>query len=133
MKIKVSEASTRALDWLAAKAEGVSVVMNHPGWAYIPKGKRGYYKWSPATNWKQAGPIIERERINVATHMLSEYTESKVEIYRQDGWTASTTTSAYWITPKRAYGPTPLIAGMRCYVSSKLGDEVEVPDELGGV
>jgi hypothetical protein len=29
-----------------------------------------------------------------------------------------------------AFGPTPLIAAMRCYVISKLGDEVEVPDEL---
>ena len=27
-------------------------------------------------------------------------------------------------------GPTPLVAAMRCYVASKLGDEVEVPDEL---
>ena len=29
-------------------------------------------------------------------------------------------------------GPTPLIAAMRCYVASKLGDEVEVPVELQG-
>jgi hypothetical protein len=28
------------------------------------------------------------------------------------------------------FGPTPLIAAMRCYVASKLGDEVEVPNEL---
>lgn len=27
-------------------------------------------------------------------------------------------------------GPTTLIAAMRCYVASKLGDEVEVPEEL---
>ena len=27
-------------------------------------------------------------------------------------------------------GPTPLIAAMRCFCCSKLGDEVEVPDEL---
>jgi hypothetical protein len=27
-------------------------------------------------------------------------------------------------------GPTPLIAAMRCYVASKLGDEVELPEEL---
>ena len=27
-------------------------------------------------------------------------------------------------------GPTPLIAAMRCYVASKLGDEVDVPEEL---
>lgn len=38
-----------------------------------------------------------------------------------------------WPTPHvffRSYGPTLLIAAMRCYVASKLGDEVEVPDEL---
>lgn len=27
-------------------------------------------------------------------------------------------------------GPTPLIAAMRCYVASRLGDEVEIPEEL---
>jgi hypothetical protein len=32
--------------------------------------------------------------------------------------------------PCSAYGPTPLIAAMRCYVASKLGDEVDVPEEL---
>jgi hypothetical protein len=32
-----------------------------------------------------------------------------------------------------AQGPTPLIAAMRCYVASQLGDEVEVPEELKGV
>ena len=29
-------------------------------------------------------------------------------------------------------GPTPLIAAMRCYVTSKLGNEVEVQKELKG-
>ena len=27
-------------------------------------------------------------------------------------------------------GPTPLIAAMRCFVASRLGDEVDVPEEL---
>jgi len=27
-------------------------------------------------------------------------------------------------------GPTPLIAAMRCYVLSKLGEEIEIPEEL---
>jgi hypothetical protein len=26
--------------------------------------------------------------------------------------------------------PTPLIAAMRCYVASKLGDDIEIPEEL---
>jgi hypothetical protein len=28
------------------------------------------------------------------------------------------------------YGPTPLIAAMRCYVASKMGDEIELPEEV---
>jgi hypothetical protein len=28
------------------------------------------------------------------------------------------------------YGPTPLVAAMRCYVASRLGAEVEIPDQL---
>jgi hypothetical protein len=28
------------------------------------------------------------------------------------------------------YGSSPLEAAMRCYVASKLGDEVDIPDEL---
>ena len=28
------------------------------------------------------------------------------------------------------YGPTMLIAAMRCYVASKLGEEIDVPEEL---
>ena len=29
-----------------------------------------------------------------------------------------------------AKGPTPLVAAMRCYVASRLGDEVEISEEL---
>jgi hypothetical protein len=64
-----------------------------------------------STEWEKGGPIIERERINI----------------RDDGgdqWAADDSIRA------AAYGPTPLIAAMRCYVASKLGDEVEVPEEL---
>lgn len=64
-----------------------------------------------STNWAQGGPIIEREKIET----------------RHDGrqsWCA-------WINGVGAvHGPTPLIAAMRCYVASKLGDEVEVPTGL---
>ncbi|MBS4017500.1 MAG: hypothetical protein KGZ68_04610, partial [Dechloromonas sp.] len=32
--------------------------------------------------------------------------------------------------PDPWHGPTRLVAEMRCYVASKLGDEVDVPEEL---
>jgi hypothetical protein len=33
---------------------------------------------------------------------------------------------------KESIGPTPLIAAMRCYVASKMGDEVKASAELQG-
>lgn len=67
--------------------------------------------WSPSTKWKQGGPIIDREYIG--TVPVSDAT-----------WHATDPDGA------NAYGPTPLIAAMRCYVASKLGDTVDVPKEL---
>jgi hypothetical protein len=36
-------------------------------------------------------------------------------------------TNEFFFTEK---GSTPLIAAMRCYVASKLGDDVKIPNEL---
>ena len=105
MKVKTSELQDSALDWAVAKCE--------LGEAINEVDDPHFY----STDWALAGPIIERERISVEDC--------------QDG------AGLYWeatrIEPpavSEARGPTPLIAAMRCYVASKLGDEVEVPDEL---
>lgn len=66
-----------------------------------------------STNWAQGGPIVERENISVMWSL-------------DDVWHACTGFSALG----HSLGPTPLIAAMRCYVASKLGDEVDVPKEL---
>lgn len=63
-----------------------------------------------STDWAHGGAIIERERITLIDQ-------------GGDYWQAC----CGW---KEAFGDTPLIASMRCYVVSKLGDEVEIPDEL---
>ena len=55
----------------------------------------------------------EREGIDLEHYELPEH-----------GWMAGIINTA------QAYGPTPLIAAMRCYVASKLGDEVNIPEEL---
>ena len=68
--------------------------------------------YTPSTNWSQGGPIIEREGIELLCETLG---------FR---WVAMPQKGPEW------RGPTPLIAAMRCYVASKLGDEVEIPKEL---
>lgn len=72
--------------------------------------------YSPFTGWAMFGPIIERERISV------------VDVDGYDFWKADKLDKE--AIPVISYGPTPLIAAMRCFCASRLGDEVEIPEEL---
>ncbi len=107
MKRKTNELIGAALDWAVAHIEEASIGMGY----YTGMVARGTY--SPSTDWTLGGPIIEQEGIQL--HVDELRTE----------WLGSC-----WGYPSCQYGPTPLIAAMRCYVASKLGDEVEVPDEI---
>lgn len=104
--MKLAELSGAALDWAVANCEGlVSIDTKNlfEPWYLL----RDY---TPSINWAQGGPIIEREGIALGQ--------------TGDGWEATCDGCIY------VYGPTPLIAAMRCYVANKLGQEVEIPEEL---
>ena len=112
--MKTSELTGTALDWAVAKCEGLLLpdggnlqIFNRQLRAHPAKLGTLY---TPSIDWAQGGPIIEREGITL-THQA-------------DQWSAQTDDDLF------AYGPTPLIAAMRCYVASKLGDDVEIPEEL---
>ena len=122
MKIKTSELSGVQLDWAVAKCEG------HPNITGVhPQGRiriiSGQF-FNPASDWAHGGPIIEREQIT------TEAPNRDRGITMRDGvpvWLARLTTEGPFVI---AFGPTPLIAAMRCYVASKLGEEVDIPEEL---
>ena len=118
MKIKVSEAAPIQLDWLVAKCEGKSGILHDDGITrcIVVAAASGVYKgtFKPTINWAQGGPIIERESIGT----FKEGSRWVADFCLPNGTLLETN------------GPTPLIAAMRCYVASRLGDEVEVPDEL---
>jgi Protein of unknown function (DUF2591) len=111
---KTSELTGAALDWAVAKCEHDWLSMkaiqypSYVGTLPIP---------TPSTDWAQGGPIIERESIDIAR--FDTYPDWKATMNETDANPFTTT-----------IGPTPLIAAMRCYVASKLGEEVEVPEEL---
>jgi hypothetical protein len=65
------------------------------------------------SEWAEMGPIIEREGISIVLGMT---------IYDWWAYTEEET--------DKINGDTPLIAAARCYVSSKLGNEVDIPDNL---
>lgn len=111
MIILTSELSDAALDWAVAKARG----MLAKPWLWGGEANVGvteYYKFS--TNWAQGGPIIESEEISI------------MRVFKDcpHPWCAERGEEFF------TNAPTPLIAAMRCYVASKLGDQVDIPEEL---
>lgn len=118
MKIKTSELTGSALDWAVAQCEGVAQYQ----WDWyvqtcareeVPENMPHCYAYS--SQWSAGGPIIERERIRLSAGDLASGDFS---------WAAFTDIDPIVL------GHTPLIAAMRCYVALKLGDAVEVPEEL---
>lgn len=110
MKVKTSDLIGPALDWAVAKCENVECDHREkPIWFDRDGLNAERVEYSPSTDWSQGGPIIEQEDIDLVKMGIRQW--------RADCGPAKT-------------GPTPLIAAMRCYVASKLGDEVKVPEEL---
>jgi hypothetical protein len=105
MKIKTSELSGATLDW--AVSHCVEWSRKFP---IMPLRVLPY-----STDWVQGGAIIEREGIG----LVSPHDDI-------NEWEAYHPTQVH----DEYYGATPLIAAMRCYVASKLGAEVEVPEEV---
>ena len=119
MKHKVSELEGALLDAAVAKADGAELYRS----SYCPPGGEPaiILGWGVdsdirvppySSSWLCGGPIIERERI--------ELRPWKPELAHIASWTAMTLDG--W----PATGHTPLIAAMRAYVASKLGDEIEL-------
>ena len=114
--MKTAELKDAALDWAVAKCEGWS----DEGLEDIAKGDK-FPEHDFSTNWAQGGPIIEREKIDLLASIDGGEWTAEIWSYSYNGGGANSLTK---------YGPTPLIAAMRCYVASKLGEEVDVPEEL---
>ena len=115
--MKTADLLGPALDWAVAQAEGE--LARHD--ADVPvfcfwqsKGLNCY-----STDWSQGGPIIERKRISVVDGL-----DNNIPCWQADIDPSLST------RPSLELGPTPLVAAMRCYVASELGDEVQIPPEL---
>jgi hypothetical protein len=115
MKVKTSELTGPALDWAVARCEGEAVHMVK-GQLEARWTENG---WKPSTDWAQGGPIIERERISLESLYGVGTGENVWLAVREEHPAVS-----------EMLGPTPLVAAMRCYVASQIGDEVDVPEVL---
>ena len=112
--MKTTELSGKALDYAVAMCEFAAPDYETDDLlVYVTEGcSDDGWVFSPSADWSQAGPIIEKEMITLGPA-------------KHAGFMA-------WAWPKEngIWGDTPLEAAMRCYVSTKLGDEIDVPEEL---
>jgi len=125
MKIQTNEMTRAALDWAVAKCQGYfdeqpEYWATAAGAKHFMDMRDGDVHWTrSSTNWSEGGPIIDREGINT---WPERNVKGKIK-----KWCADNTG---YDDAMFADGPTPLIAAMRCYVASKLGNDVDVPEEL---
>lgn len=109
---------------LAIKAQFVEIVGEHTCFAdykAAARAERGApfgggeeqmaCMFQPSTDWQKGGYVIERNRIGIAPDTDGWYADMEM-LTRQEGSQA-----------EYAYGPTPLIAAMRCLVRSVYGHE----------
>lgn len=151
-RIPTTDLTGAALDWAVALASGrlnarvtpdprlgtsaVDIELSGGRLWEFNRDTMYYAPFSPSTNWVQGGPIIERE--GITTIRCSDDFEGT------DRWCATIGQHTISCTTQHqqhdemyqvyagdvTYGPTPLIAAMRCFVRSRLGNHVDVPEGL---
>lgn len=117
MKAKTSVLIDAALDWAVGYARCLTATNGKPILArdLMDAAVRNGMS-SPSTDWAQGGPIIELNEIG-SFHYIHGF--------HGPTWSASIGSGGF-----QQDGPTLLIAAMRCYCCAKLGDEIEIPQEL---
>lgn len=127
MKVKTAELIRVALNWAVAQCLGLKTDI--PSWAKTPWvrcfDESGVQYVCPefSTDWSQGGPIIDKHDIDIFRD--DDATQFGAHTGRMTKHPTRGTLT--WNGQK---GPTKLVAAMRCFVASKLGDEVDVPEEL---
>lgn len=152
MNIKTFELAGAALDWAVAKAVcggGPLRIFENDhrvGFLVTDAGnlKRGGFDgrvraytifnsgegdWRPSTDWAQGGPLIAQFDIGLLPPCVSP-------CYDTDGAGRFTPWAASFSTDPDlgdGYGRTPLVAACRAIVRRRLGETVNIPDELCAV
>jgi hypothetical protein len=133
MKIATADLIGAALDWAVAiceSSDGRVVRVSEFGFIERANGTHTdtlFHRVAYSTDWAQGGLIIEREGIEIVRCYSDGNPRKGV-----DSWNAKIAfvNGILRLSDLFNYANTPLIAAMRCYVASVLGDTVDVPDEI---
>lgn len=118
--VKVSELSGKALDYAVAICQNVEIDSNGcPIWFDSGRIDANRVEYNPSQYWAIAGPIIEREKMEITPYGINGEWRARDFYEPSPG-----------VPCAEQYGNSSLVAAMRCYVVSKMGESVEIPEEL---
>ena len=121
IRVNVAELSGLALNWAAA------IHSAPPGGHESWKQERLDSGWVPAgfdfeDDWRLVGPIIEAHSVYLmpgcGTFGFARIGEWDARIDDPEG------------EPWTAIGPTPQVAALRCWLMMRVGEEIDVPEQL---
>ncbi len=121
MLVKTKDLAGPALDWAVCFANWLQATAGQAEQArqLMDRAVAANGLPSASTDWSIGGPILDRERIDTDfCHFTGPWFSSI------GGKTDDVPEVA------RAYGSTSLIAGLRCFVISKFGDAMDIPQEF---
>ncbi|MCO7536163.1 DUF2591 domain-containing protein [Pseudomonas asiatica] len=125
IEVKTAALAGEALGWAVGKAEGLDLQLAPPGYNGVPWRVFALYRaavterterFNPWEDWALGGPLVEKRMVSL------HCPQSTDDIWA--GWV---------ITDKGEFcqaGDNALIAACRAIVAAKLGDTVQVPQEL---
>ena len=120
IQMKTSELTGAALDWAVAKCEGYTDYCGQTDKMLAPRKEYGWVCLSDityTTDWAQGGPILNNAKISRTIDDTGRWIAYSAYNYAEE---------KQWMHCDRSE----LVAGLRCFVESQLGDEVDVPNEL---
>jgi hypothetical protein len=129
IKLKTSELTGAALDWAVAKCEGIELESG-----YGVQETSGYYNRLLVDGRMSKGQsMLVRLSLQPTGHKVGRSLNGNGLML----WPNESREDMRWHCQQHdtandfaQYGPTLLIAAMRCYVASRVGDEIELPEEL---
>ena len=110
MKVKTNTLNDEALDWAVSRYTDKHVTPTDIHWG----------NWAPSRDFSLGAPILSRERISRTIDHSGLWIA-----YWSDGYTEGDEGKQHMQCHRSE-----LVAGLRCVVARKLGDEVEIPEEL---
>ncbi|MEH3454064.1 phage protein NinX family protein [Phytobacter diazotrophicus] len=122
MKVKTAELSGRTLDFAVATAMGLRIKIEGSEFWNVTKSGEFFDHCDFTNSWFLCGSLLESE-------LISCYASINPEDETVYHWCAVKEVSDY--RKRRGFTDSdPKVAICRAVVASKLGDEVDIPDEL---